>query len=190
MTKKEMRQSMLQQRRELTAAARSKIDDLLLIRFQQWVPGVEADRVLGFWPLIDRNEPNSFLLTDFLRFRNPALELCYPVIEPASRQMEAHLVTDDTRFALNAWGIAEPADGEPVAADTLQLVLVPLLAFDLHGQRLGYGGGFYDRFLPRCDSGCVFLGISQFAPVNAVPGPHEYDIPLHACITPEMIYEF
>ncbi len=190
MTKQELRQQYMQKRLGLTGSQRAKIDDLLLIRFQQFALPDPADHVLSFWPLTDKGEPNSFLLTDFLRFRNPALVLCYPVTDLSQRQMQAREVNDDTRFALNKWGIAEPADGRPVAARRLDLVLVPLLAFDRRGNRLGYGGGFYDRFLPGCRDNCVFLGISQFAPEPVLPELAEYDIPLTACITPEMIYEF
>ena len=189
-TKKEKRQALMEKRLALTGSERSRIDDLLLIRFQQFVLPEPADKVMSFWPLTDRGEPNSFLLTDFLQFRNPGLGLCYPVTDMSSRQMQAMQVNDDTRFALNKWGIAEPVDGELTPADELDLVLVPLLAFDLQGNRLGYGGGFYDRFLPRCRDNCVFLGVSQFPPEQALPELAEYDIPLTACITPDRIYEF
>ncbi len=189
-TKKETRQYYLDKRLALTGSERSKIDDLLLIQFQRFMLPEPADHVLSFWPLMERGEPNTFLLTDFLQFRHPGLALCYPVTERATRHMQAMEVNDDTRFAPNEWGIAEPADGQPVPAGQLDMVLVPLLAFDVQGNRLGYGVGFYDRFLPGCRDNCVFLGISQFPPVQALPELAEYDIPLTACITPEQIYEF
>ncbi|MFT4024211.1 MAG: 5-formyltetrahydrofolate cyclo-ligase [Flavihumibacter sp.] len=189
-TKNQTRQQYLEKRLALTGSERTRIDDLLLIRFQQFPLPRTVDRVLSFWPLVEKGEPNSFLLTDFLQFRHPGTVLCYPVTDMAGRQMQAVQVDDDTRFVLNKWGIAEPAGGMALPAEQLDLVLVPLLAFDLNGNRLGYGGGFYDRFLPRCRGNCIFLGISQFPPLEALPELAEYDIPLTACITPERIYEF
>ena len=68
------------------------------------------------------------------------------------------------------------------------MVLVPLLAFDTKGYRVGYGKGFYDRFLSKIDVKKV--GISLFEAVECIADVHEDDIRLDLCITPKQIYSF
>lgn len=190
MSKSLLRQQYLQKRLALSDSERSKLDDLLLINFQQFEMPDQLQYLLSFWPLIEKGEPNSFLLTDFLAFRNPGLQLAYPVTDYQNLSLTAMLVNDETAFVMGKNGIAEPAGGQFLDPAELDLVLVPLLAFDSNGFRLGYGKGFYDRFLPQCKPGCQFVGISHFPPERALPGVDEFDVPLTACITPEMIYEF
>lgn len=190
MNKATLRKSCLQKRLALTDSERSRLDDLLLIRFQQWALPAPVATVLSYWPLRGKAEPNTFLLTDYLQFRMPGLQLAYPVTDFQQLSMQAVLVNDDTDFHLNAYGIGEPAGGETIPPEEVDLVLVPLLAFDEQGYRLGYGKGFYDRFLEHCRPDIIKVGISYFGPEHQLPGIDQYDVPLTACITPERIYEF
>ena len=75
--------------------------------------------------------------------------LCLPRTLPG-RRMEAMQVTDLSQLSRTAYGILEPTDACPcIAPEQIDVCLVPCLAADRHGYRLGYGGGYYDRFLPR-----------------------------------------
>ena len=65
-----------------------------------------------------------------------------------------------------------------------------MLAFDTRGNRVGYGKGFYDRYLPACRPDCIKLGFSYFDPVDSVDDAHEFDVPLDLCITPNRTYVF
>ncbi|ULQ54200.1 5-formyltetrahydrofolate cyclo-ligase [Flavihumibacter fluvii] len=190
MNKPELRKYYHQKRLSITVKERSRLDDLLLIRFQQWEVPDFVQTVLSYWPLSDRGEINTFLFTDFLAFRIPALQLAYPVSDFTNNSMRAIAVDDATDYARNKYGIAEPVDGPEIMPESIDLVIVPLLAFDLAGNRLGYGKGFYDRFLAKCSPDAVKLGLCYFEPLPLLPGKDEYDVPLTACITPEKIYEF
>jgi 5-formyltetrahydrofolate cyclo-ligase len=190
MTKELLRQQYREKRLALTGSERSKLDDLVLIRFQQWKIPVEISKLLSYWPLQERGEPSSFLITDFLAFRLPGLELAYPVSDYSAQTMLAMGVDENTEFVLGNYGIAQPKNGLLWDPAEIDLVLVPLLAFDQKGNRLGYGKGFYDRFLPACRPDCLLVGVSHFPPEPQLPGIDQFDVPLHACITPEMIYEF
>ena len=190
MTKPALRKYYQEKRLALSDSERNRLDDLLLIRFQQWDIPLHISIVLSFWPLRHRVEPNTFLFTDFMSFRMPGMVLAYPVSDFENHSMQALMVDDDTDYKVNQYGIAEPVSGEPVAPEEIDLVLVPMLAFDRKGYRLGYGKGFYDRFLLRCRPDVVKLGFCYFDPVEEMPGIDQYDVPLNACITPDRIYEF
>jgi 5-formyltetrahydrofolate cyclo-ligase len=69
-------------------------------------------------------------------------------------------------------------------------VLVPLLAFDESGYRVGYGKGFYDRFLQQCRKDVLTVGFSYFDAIDKIEDTHQFDVPLNYCITPHRIYEF
>ena len=70
------------------------------------------------------------------------------------------------------------------------MVLVPLLGFDERGHRVGYGKGFYDRFLAECNPKIQKIGLSLFEPVAQIDDTSDFDIPLDACITPNRIWYF
>lgn len=190
MTKAALRAEFLQRRVALAEKERSRLDDLILILFQQWYWPDQLQTVLSYWPLKERAEPNTFLLTDFMEFRIPELRLCYPVIKAKASVMEARLVDMDTDYVKNQYGIAEPKTGEVITPIELDMVLVPLLAVDKKGYRLGYGKGFYDRYLAQVRTDCYTLGISYFEPIETIPELDEFDLPLNGCITPHALYEF
>ncbi len=72
----------------------------------------------------------------------------------------------------------------------IDLVITPLLAFDIKGYRVGYGKGFYDRFFAPLRNDVKRVGISLFSPCEEIENINEYDIPLTHCITPKKIYTF
>jgi 5-formyltetrahydrofolate cyclo-ligase len=91
---------------------------------------------------------------------------------------------------MNQWGITEPEYGKEVPPQLIDVVIVPLLAFDTRGNRLGYGKGFYDRFLAECKADVLKIGVSYFEPEQAFEEVDEYDIPLDICVTPERVWSF
>lgn len=104
--------------------------------------------------------------------------------------MTHFLLTDNTRLAKNQYGIPEPVDGIEVPSNKIDVVFVPLLAFDANGQRVGYGKGFYDRFLNECKEDVITIGLSFFEAEEELIDANPTDVPLKYCITPERIYLF
>jgi 5-formyltetrahydrofolate cyclo-ligase len=94
------------------------------------------------------------------------------------------------QLTTNTWGIQEPKQGIPTEIEKIDLVLVPLLAFDNHGHRVGYGKGYYDKFLAACRPDCKKIGLSLFASEEKIDDVHTKDISLDSCITPMGIIEF
>lgn len=105
-------------------------------------------------------------------------------------RMQHFLLTPDTVLEKNSYHIPEPQTGVEVAADTIDLVLVPLLAYDVNGNRVGYGKGYYDIFLSECRPDTLKVGLSLFEPEQAIVGISKTDVRLDACITPTTIYTF
>lgn len=189
MTKKELRKIYKEKRSQLTPAELSRFDDLLLIRFQQ-VPTGDASVFLSYQPIEEKFEVNTHLMVDYLRFRIPGLRLAYPVIDPFTNTFQAIETDDDAEFQLNHYGITEPLNGEVMEPGLIDVAFIPLLAFDQKGYRVGYGKGFYDRFLNLCRPDMLKIGFSWFDAVPAIDDINEYDVPLNICITPNQLYEF
>lgn len=189
MLKKDARRIYRDKRTQLSSEEATKFDDLLLIQFQAVeLPFLHA--ILSYWPIEENNEPNTHLVTEFLRFRNPELKITYPVADFKTMSMTALAVDIDTAFTKKELNIYEPQEGEPVLPETIDLVIVPLLAFDKNGYRVGYGKGFYDKYLAGCRPDCIKVGLCYFEPVEQLEDVDDFDVPLNLCITPQHVYAF
>ena len=107
-----------------------------------------------------------------------------------SIQMTHYLLTDNTKFKKNEYNIPEPVDGIEVPVSKIDVVFVPLLAFDIMGNRVGYGKGFYDKFLSQCQPETIKIGLSFFEAEEEIVDVYQDDIRLDYCITPNKIYNF
>jgi len=105
-------------------------------------------------------------------------------------EMINYLLTDNTTIKKSAFNIPEPIDGIDINNDKIDVVFVPLLAFDKLGNRVGYGKGFYDRFLALCKPETLKIGLSFFEAEDEFNDITEADIKLDYCVTPKQIYSF
>ncbi len=108
----------------------------------------------------------------------------------ATLEMTHYLLTDNTKLKKNEYNIPEPIDGLEVPATKIDVVFVPLLAFDVKGNRVGYGKGFYDKFLSQCKPETIKIGLSFFEVEENIDDLSENDIQLNYCVTPSEIYTF
>ena len=105
------------------------------------------------------------------------------------RSMSHYLLSDNTQIKKSAFGIPEPIDGLEVAPEKIDVVFIPLLAFDEKGNRVGYGKGYYDRFLHLCKTTTLKIGLSFFdAETRLIQDTTEHDVPLDFCVTPTKVY--
>ncbi len=189
MTKKELRTLYRQKRLAITEKEKMKLDDLLLIQFQH-LSFNNINVLLTYAPMQHTAEPDTYLYTRYLQHLIPGLQTAYPVSDFTTGAMEAVLVDEHTPFTANTFKIEEPAGGEIVQPGHIDLVFVPMLICDKKGQRVGYGKGFYDRYLNECREEVRKVGFSYFDPVESIDDLHPFDIPLNFCITPHTIYAF
>lgn len=101
--------------------------------------------------------------------------------------MTHFLLTDNTKIKKNSYNVPEPIDGLEVPEAKIDVVFVPLLAYDIQGNRVGYGKGFYDNFLSKCKPETIKIGLSFFPPEEKIDDVSESDVKLDFCVTPEKI---
>ncbi|HET9055370.1 MAG TPA: 5-formyltetrahydrofolate cyclo-ligase [Chitinophagaceae bacterium] len=189
MIKSELRKLYKEKRQLLSEKEINRLNDLILIQFQHLdLPFVYY---LHTYLAIEENrEISTHKIVRYLEFRNPDMNVVAPKINLKTGEMINYLIDENSVFEKNGYNIPEPVSGEEVPADKIDLVLVPLLAFDEKGYRVGYGKGFYDRFLSQCRSDVLKIGLSYFDAVESIDDTHQFDLPLTYCITPTRIYEF
>jgi 5-formyltetrahydrofolate cyclo-ligase len=107
-----------------------------------------------------------------------------------TREMTHFLLTDNTKIKKNQYNIPEPVDGIEVPSNKIDVVFVPLLAFDKTGHRAGYGKGFYDKFLKKCKPETIKIGLSFFEAEEQIEDVFENDVKLDYCVTPNGVYKF
>ncbi|MEO7045011.1 MAG: 5-formyltetrahydrofolate cyclo-ligase [Ferruginibacter sp.] len=189
MTKDELRNIYKQKRSLLTSAEKSKLEDLILIQFQQLNIEIPSE-VMTYAPFEKYNEFDPQLITDYCYFKNPLQSLYYPMMDMADNSMVCVLVNDNTEFEINKMGIAEPVNGLLSSPEEIDMVIMPLLAFDETGHRVGYGKGYYDRFLKECREDIIKIGFSFFEAESQIKEVNKFDVKLDYCITPKNIYKF
>lgn len=108
----------------------------------------------------------------------------------STRKMQNFLLTDSTIIKKNNWNIPEPVGGIEISPSKIEVVFVPLLAFDKAGHRVGYGKGFYDIFLSECREDVIKVGLSFFKAEEEIPGILSSDVALDHCVTPSNTYSF
>ena len=145
----------------------------------------------SLYHLFMTNEKNKEIDTSYLlsviqgKDKQPVI----PKIDDDNR-LEHFLLNDQTLLKNNRWGIPEPLCGITINPKQIEVVFVPLLVFDQHGHRVGYGKGYYDRFLDQCSESTLKVGLTFFDPVTKIEDIETHDISLDFALTPERIYAF
>jgi len=189
MTKKEARKYFKEKRSGLTVGDKNRFDDLILIHFQQ-LPLPDLFYVHTYLAIKENNEIETDHLLHYLEFRNPELKIVIPKMDHEKNELLHIEYNELVDVMKNEWGIHEPVNGNLVSESEIDLIFVPLLAFDETGNRVGYGKGFYDKFLTKCRPDAIKVGLSYFEAIDRISDSEQFDIPLNYCITPQRIYEF
>jgi 5-formyltetrahydrofolate cyclo-ligase len=135
-------------------------------------------------------EPDTAPIVRYLQFINPLVKIVIPKIDIHSGNINHYHFDEAVELITNSYGIDEPKEGNLIKEDEIDLVLIPLLAFDRKGFRVGFGKGYYDKFLARCKPNVIKTGLSFFDPVDEINDISGFDIPLNFCITPKEIFSF
>ena len=186
MNKAEIRKQEAKKRKELNSVQVSVLSGKLLEQFTML--DLSAVKTLHiFLPIAEKNEPDTFLFIYWLNKYHPQLKIIVPRADFKTSLMTHHHYKGEQDLLKSSFNILEPVNEEEYTGD-IDLVIVPLLAFDDRGYRVGYGKGFYDRFLEGRDT--LKVGLSFFKSVGIIADTHENDIRLDCCITPDQVIYF
>jgi 5-formyltetrahydrofolate cyclo-ligase len=142
-----------------------------------------------FLPIIKQNEVNTWLIIKYLQLNFPTINIVIPKTIPENSILE-HYLFNEKKLIKNPWGILEPSgeSEEKILPKQIDLVIIPLLIFDKKGNRVGYGKGFYDRFLQECKPEMLKIGVCLEEAIELIEDTNEFDIKMDFCITPNKIY--
>ena len=189
MVKKEIRCLYIDKRNQLSAQELKDMTASIVNNFRT-VALQGAQVLLSYYPIPERREFDVTICEQLLSLENENLQVAWPKLLPDNVSMQAIAIQKNTVFAENRYNILEPVSNVIIEPQLIDVVFVPLLAFDNKGYRVGYGKGYYDRFLPLCAQDVVKIGFSYFSSLDAIDDVNEYDVPLNYCITPMRVYEF
>lgn len=142
-----------------------------------------------FLPIENQNEVNTEFILHILQGKDKEIVISKTNFE--TLEMTHYLLTDNTKIKVNKYNIPEPENGIEVPTEKIDVIFVPLLAFDKMGNRVGYGKGFYDKFLAHCKPNTIKIGLSFFdAEEETISEIFENDIKLDFCANSSSVYIF
>jgi 5-formyltetrahydrofolate cyclo-ligase len=183
-SKARLRHLFHQKRKALSSEARAQKSSALL----QWIHTVpafaSAKHMAFYWPMGAEISPLALLLAAEQQHKHcylPCLQSESSILDFVAYQSEAPLI-------LNRFGCLEPDphNNPCIALCDLDLILIPLLAFDTYGQRLGRGAGYYDRTLATCLQGSrrpYLLGLGYASQGTDRLPTDAWDVPLEGILT-------
>jgi len=189
MTKNDLRSKMLSQRNSLSEKEVIEMSKSIAIQLVLNINLIRKPIVHVFLPIKNKNEVNTFFLVDKLLKLN--VTLCTSITDFDEKEMFVAELKEDTELELNKYNIPEPVNTMKIASETINICVIPLLAFDKEGNRIGYGNGYYDKFLAqKCNKNILKVGVSFFPPVDELIPADEWDQKLDFVVTPQKTYKF
>lgn len=140
-----------------------------------------------FLPISEKKEVNTEYIMHILQGKDKSIVISKA--DFSTGEMTHFLLQENTVLKNSKYGIPEPVSGIEISPEIIEVVFVPLLAYGQNGHRIGYGKGFYDRFLEKCNPNARFVGLSFFEPEPEIFFEAN-DVPLDFCVTPKDIFDF
>ena len=187
MTKSNLRKIYLAKQKRLSTFERKQNSEQIIERFFAGFELSEINFLHCFLPIERTNEIDTKPIFQKIWRELQHIETLVPRVNFQTNDIESLKFASDTNLVKNTWEISEPAHDEIVDTEKIDLVVLPLLCFDQKGFRVGYGKGFYDKFLKNCRADCLKIGLSYFAPVAEIADAQEFDVRLDFCVTPAEI---
>lgn len=182
MDKQTLRKTYLQKRMTLSDGAFALKNEGLLNQIKSWWAHQPAGPVHIFLPIRKFREADTW----------PLIRWCWAgktrvitsITDTRSNALHHVWLDAQTPLVENKWGIPEPAEIRPADPSQCSAVFVPLIVFDLELNRIGYGKGYYDKFLSTLPPGVKKVGLSLAPPLDLIPYAEPHDIKVDAVIWP------
>lgn len=143
-----------------------------------------------FLPIEKNREVDTWLIFQKIWRDFPQIRTVTSLVDFEKVVLESVAFSAGTKLVFNKWGILEPSGGQAVKPEEIDVVLTPLLAYDKRGFRVGYGKGYYDKFLSNCRADVLKIGLSYFPPIEEISDVREFDVKLDFAVTPEEVFSF
>jgi len=188
MTKQEIRNHYLTLRLSLPDSEYKKLSQNICDVFFESIDFTSIQIIHVFLPIKSKKEPDTWLIIEKLRGEFPQIHISIPRLIDDTRLTNYYFESGD-QLKENKWGVLEPQFGKITPVDKIDLVIVPMIAADQNGNRVGYGKGYYDRFLNECRADCNNVGLSIFEPVERISNITSFDVKLDFIITPSRVIQ-
>ena len=183
MTKAELRRQNLARQRSLSAHDRRAFSERIAAGFFSSFDLSGISYLHLFIPIEKFNEVDTRLIVEPVWRDHPHIVTVVPRVDFDANEITSLRYGPETQVVRNSWNIDEPTHDDFVEAELIDMVLVPGIAFDKAGHRVGYGKGYYDRFLATCREDCVKVGLSYFDPVARIEDSHDGDVAVDCIVT-------
>lgn len=190
MKKENIRKQTLTTRETWTRSKFWALMDDFLTQFQKF-DWEKTNCLHIFLPIAKNKEVDTFEILSFFRQNFPALSVVVSKTDFKNKTITPiYFDYENTVLVKNKYEIPEPLYGKECPIENIDTVLIPLLGFDLAGNRVGYGAGFYDRFLSKFKPDVLKIGLSLIPPIESIEDVSEFDVKMDYCITPDQTFEF
>lgn len=182
MKKQRIREIYKQKRKELSENKRLAFQE----NIYQQIYKLKLSRVKNvhlFLSLTKFHEIDTLPIIRF--FRSQKKRIVVSKCDFKNKTLSHFYLEENTVLELNKFGVPEPVNAEQIHENKLDIVFVPMFISDAKNYRVGYGKGFYDRFLSNCKKDAKFIGLNFFKPIDKIEDVNTFDIPLHRVIYPQ-----
>lgn len=187
MTKAELRIQYREKRKQLSPDKLEQLSEEICGKAMSYFQ-LEDKTISLFLPIERQFEINTYLLWE--KARSYGTKIAVPKANFETNEMTHILFESHDQLEISSYGIPEPKKGKVISPSKFDFVFVPLITIDSEGHRVGYGKGFYDRFLKKCSPSCRFIGLHLFNSTETIDDVLPTDIKLDFCITPDEIIRF
>ncbi len=175
MKKQELRKLYKQKRKALTNEELTSLQENLYAKIFQ-LDYSNYQNIHIFLPIEKQKEINTYPIIDFFRKLNKTIIISKS--DFMDNTLKHYIFKEDTILKLNQYNIPEPENAEEINVKEIDLVFVPMLISDQEHYRVGYGKGFYDKFLSDCKEDIKTIGLNYFKPIEKISDTNVYDVPL------------
>ncbi|MDP7637021.1 MAG: 5-formyltetrahydrofolate cyclo-ligase [Phycisphaerae bacterium] len=179
--KKQIRSEIMQTLATMSAEASAKASQAACKQLIGQREFADAGTVMIFLPMPGEIDARRIARDAWAAGKRVAVPKVAAGAQGLMEAIEIHSLEAD--LAVNRWGIHEPTSNRPLGTNELDLIVVPGLAYDQYGNRLGRGGGYYDRFIKRAPDGIRLCGLAFARQLLDELPTNPYDQPVHMLAT-------